>query len=129
MIKLIYLSHSSIFATSSRENTWFNIFLGKSSILSRVSLITDNIALFVLIDSFPPFKITAFDDLIAKAERANYPMLEVRQGTLTLNVPTRTFREQVYEGNILHAKNTILTHAVNNAIIKACISWNERCQV
>lgn len=58
------------------------------------------------------------NDLIAKAERANYPMLEVRQGTLTLNVPTRTFREQVYEGNILHAKNTILTHAVNNAIIK-----------
>lgn len=58
------------------------------------------------------------NDLIAKAERANYPMLEVRQGTLTLNVPTRTFRQQVFEGNILHARNTILTHAVNNAIIK-----------
>ena len=58
------------------------------------------------------------NSLIAKAEKANYPMLEVRQGTLTLNVPTRTFREQVYQGNVIHKKNTILTHAVNNAITK-----------
>lgn len=28
------------------------------------------------------------------------------------------FREQVYEGNVIHNKNTILTHAVNNAILK-----------
>lgn len=58
------------------------------------------------------------NSLISKAEKANYPMLEVRQGTLTLNVPTRTFREQVFEKNILHRKNTILTHAVNNAVTK-----------
>lgn len=58
------------------------------------------------------------NSLISKAEKANYPMLEVRQGTITLNVPTRTFREQVYEGNVIHKKNTILTHAVNNAILK-----------
>ncbi|MGM0214285.1 terminase large subunit [Enterococcus sp. AZ109] len=58
------------------------------------------------------------NSLISKAEKANYPMLEVRQGTLTLNVPTRTFREQIYEGNIIHRKNIILTHAVNNAILK-----------
>lgn len=58
------------------------------------------------------------NSLISKAEKANYPMLEVRQGTLTLNVPTRTFREQVFEKNIIHKKNTILTHAVNNAITK-----------
>ncbi|EME8138673.1 terminase large subunit [Enterococcus faecium] len=58
------------------------------------------------------------NSLISKSEKANYPMLEVRQGTITLNVPTRTFREQVYEGNIIHRKNTILTHAVNNAILK-----------
>lgn len=45
-------------------------------------------------------------------------MLEVRQGTRTLNVPTRTFREQVFAGNIVHPKNTILTHAVNNALTK-----------
>ncbi|MCI1134517.1 terminase large subunit [Enterococcus gallinarum] len=64
---------------------------------------------------FDPYNANS---LIAMAEKANYPMLEVRQGTLTLNVPTRTFREQVFEQNIIHGKNTILTHAVNNAIIK-----------
>lgn len=58
------------------------------------------------------------NSLISMAEKANYPMLEVRQGTLTLNVPTRTFREQVYEGNIIHSQNRILTHAVNNALVK-----------
>lgn len=58
------------------------------------------------------------NSLISKSEKANYPMLEVRQGTITLNVPTRTLREQVYEGNVIHNKNTILTHAVNNAILK-----------
>lgn len=58
------------------------------------------------------------NSLIAMAEKSGYPMLEVRQGTLTLNVPTRTFRQQVFEQNIIHKKNTILTHAVNNAIVK-----------
>ena len=58
------------------------------------------------------------NSLIAKAEKANYPMLEVRQGTLTLNVPTRSFRQQVFEGNVVHKKNIILTNAVNNAVVK-----------
>lgn len=58
------------------------------------------------------------NSLISKAEKANYPMIEVRQGILTLNVPTRSFREQLYDKKIIHPKNTILTHAVNNAIIK-----------
>lgn len=58
------------------------------------------------------------NSLISMAEKANYPMYEVRQGTLTLNIPTRTFRQQVFEKNIIHAKNKILSHAVNNAIVK-----------
>lgn len=58
------------------------------------------------------------NSIISMAEKENYPMLEVRQGTRTLNVPTRTFREQVFAGNIIHPKNTILTHAINNALTK-----------
>ncbi|QGP76891.1 terminase large subunit [Tetragenococcus halophilus] len=58
------------------------------------------------------------NSIISMAEKENYSMLEVRQGTKTLNVPTRTFREQVFAGNIIHPKNTILTHAVNNALTK-----------
>jgi len=64
---------------------------------------------------YDPFNANS---IISMAEKENYPMIEVRQGTLTLNVPTRTFREQVFAGNIIHPKNTILTHAVNNALTK-----------
>ncbi|WP_212881904.1 terminase large subunit [Tetragenococcus halophilus] len=64
---------------------------------------------------YDPFNANS---IISMAEKENYPMLEVRQGTRTLNVPTRTFREQVFAGNIVHPKNTILTHAVNNALTK-----------
>ncbi|WP_327796028.1 terminase large subunit [Tetragenococcus halophilus] len=64
---------------------------------------------------YDPFNANS---IISMAEKENYPMIEVRQGTRTLNVPTRTFREQVFAGNIIHPKNTILTHAVNNALTK-----------
>lgn len=44
--------------------------------------------------------------------------MEVRQGVFTLNVPTRIFREQLYEGNVIHAPNKLLAYAVNNTILK-----------
>ncbi|MFD2869056.1 terminase large subunit [Kurthia populi] len=56
--------------------------------------------------------------LITKFEKANLPLVEVRQGTYTLNTPTRTFRERLYNGEIVHVANTLLAHAVNNAILK-----------
>ena len=59
-----------------------------------------------------------FDNLLTKFDKANYPMYEVRQGTKTLNIPTRTFREELFAGNIQHGKNKILSYAVNNAILK-----------
>ncbi len=59
-----------------------------------------------------------FDNLLTKFDKANYPMYEVRQGTKTLNIPTRAFREELFAGNIQHGKNKILSYAVNNAILK-----------
>ncbi|MGE7691336.1 terminase large subunit [Lysinibacillus sp. NPDC097214] len=56
--------------------------------------------------------------LITKLEKEHLPLVEVRQGVFTLNTPTRTFREQLYDGNIIHSKNKLLTYAVNNAILK-----------
>lgn len=56
--------------------------------------------------------------LITKLEKEHLPLVEVRQGVYTLNTPTRTFREQLYDGNIIHAKNKLLAYAVNNAILK-----------
>jgi len=56
--------------------------------------------------------------LITKLEKAKLPLIEVRQGTYTLNTPTRTFRERLYDGQIVHSGNFLLAHAVNNAILK-----------
>ena len=64
----MYLSQVSICATSSRENTCCKRFLGKFSIFSKVEFIIAKIVSFVCLDSLPPFKITAFEDLIAKDE-------------------------------------------------------------
>ncbi|MGO2267798.1 MAG: terminase large subunit [Vagococcus salmoninarum] len=58
------------------------------------------------------------NSLISRFEKNNYPLIEVRQGARTLNTPTRTFREQLYDGKLLHPANKLLTHAVNNAILK-----------
>lgn len=59
-----------------------------------------------------------FDNLLTKFEKDNYPLFEVRQGTKTLNIPTREFREKLYAGEIKHNGNKILGYAVNNAILK-----------
>lgn len=56
--------------------------------------------------------------IITKFEKLNYPLFEVRQGTKTLNIPTRNFRDQLFDGKIKHNGNKILAYAVNNAIIK-----------
>lgn len=56
--------------------------------------------------------------LITKLEKEHLPLVEVRQGVFTLNTPTRTFRERLYDGQIVHDGNFLLEHAVNNAILK-----------
>ncbi|MGA3439383.1 terminase large subunit [Lactiplantibacillus plantarum] len=56
--------------------------------------------------------------LITKFEKLSYPLFEVRQGTKTLNIPTRNFRDQLYDDKIKHNGNKILVYAVNNAILK-----------
>lgn len=77
-----------------------------------------------LVDSYD-FKVkkVAYDpynstSLITKLEKNNYPLFEVRQGVFTLNVPTRKFRDELFNGNIVHADNKVLAYAVNNAIVK-----------
>lgn len=58
------------------------------------------------------------NSLITRFEKENYPLIEVRQGVYSLNVPTRTFREQLYDGNIIHPYNALFSYSINNAILK-----------
>ena len=52
-------------------------------------------------------------------ENLGYLMIEVRQGVLTLNEPTKHFRECVYEQKIHHDGNKALTWCLGNAVTKA----------
>ncbi|MCC4349799.1 terminase large subunit [Limosilactobacillus reuteri] len=61
-----------------------------------------------------------FNNIIAKCERAfpQIPLIEIRQGTLTLNVPTREFRDNLFQRKIIHSDNRLLRYSMINARIK-----------
>ncbi|MCC4435848.1 terminase large subunit [Limosilactobacillus reuteri] len=61
-----------------------------------------------------------FNNIIAKCEREfpNIPLIEIRQGTLTLNVPTREFRDNLFQKKIVHSDNRLLRYSMINARIK-----------
>lgn len=68
-------------------------------------------------------KAVAYDpysavSLVGELDKRDYPLEEVRQGLKTLNIPTRDFRDKLYQGKIKHADNELLAYSVNNAIIK-----------
>ncbi|MCM2138826.1 terminase large subunit [Vagococcus fluvialis] len=51
----------------------------------------------------------------------NHPewlQVEIRQGTMTLNMPTKQFRDDVINSKVRHSGNELLTAAINNAITK-----------
>ncbi|WP_353990891.1 terminase TerL endonuclease subunit [Lacticaseibacillus paracasei] len=60
----------------------------------------------------------SFSYLLPEFEKRNLPMVEVRQGRLSLSIPTVRFRDDLFNGLIKHADNQLLAYAVNNAILK-----------
>lgn len=59
-----------------------------------------------------------FDFLLPQLSQ-KFPLLSVRQGTLTLGQPTIHFREDLYNGKIKHSDNKLLGYAVNNAYLRS----------
>lgn len=66
---------------------------------------------------FDPYQ---FSSLIAMIEKRHpeWPLIEVRQNTMVLNMPTRQLRDEVLKRTIKHAGNQLLTMAINNARVK-----------
>jgi phage terminase large subunit-like protein len=60
----------------------------------------------------------SFAYLLSEFEKAKMPLIEVRQGTQTLSIPTIKFRDNLFNGNIMHADNKLLEYTINNAILK-----------
>ena len=57
-------------------------------------------------------------------EQKGYVVVEIRQGMRTLSEPTKDFREQVYNKNVIHEDNPVLNWNVRNAIEKADKNYN-----
>lgn len=61
-----------------------------------------------------------FAGVLAKCERLlpDIPLVAVRQGAITLNVPTREFRDNLFQKKIVHSDNRLLRYSMINARIK-----------
>jgi phage terminase large subunit-like protein len=46
------------------------------------------------------------------------PIEEVYQSHRSLNEATNGFREQVYDGNVVHEENPLMSYAMSNAVIR-----------
>lgn len=60
-----------------------------------------------------------FGPLLTTIEKNHpeWPMVAVRQGTLTLSMPTKQFRDDIVGGKVKHSDNRILQAAAMNAVL------------
>ncbi|MEC0383851.1 terminase large subunit, partial [Bacillus velezensis] len=56
--------------------------------------------------------------LAQRLESKGHTMVELPQRINHLSLPTKSFREKVYEGKVVHDNDPVLSWAVNNAIMK-----------
>ena len=66
---------------------------------------------------FDPYQFGTLLTMIEK-RHPEWPLIEVSQTTMVLNMPTKQFRDDVKNGKIKHSGNPLLTMAVNNAYTK-----------
>ncbi|QZY40384.1 terminase large subunit [Bacillus velezensis] len=64
---------------------------------------------------YDPYNATQFAQ---QMEADGYVMIEIRQGVATLSEPTKGFRAKVKSKKVIHPKNSLLTWAMGNAVIK-----------
>lgn len=62
-----------------------------------------------------------YGTLLTQIEKGHpeWQQISVRQGTLTLSMPTKQFRDDVLDKRVRHSGNEILTGAIANAILKS----------
>ena len=67
------------------------------------------------------FDPAQYGPLLTQIEK-NHPewqQIQIRQGTLTLSMPTKQFRDDVLDKRVLHPNNEILAGAISNAVLRS----------
>lgn len=101
---------------------------GECEITTLESGVIDNERVYEWLDNFiesndiqvqgimyDPYQYGPLLTLIEK-NHPEWQQITIRQGTMTLSMPTKQFRDDVLEGKIKHSGNEILTNAANNAV-------------
>ena len=63
---------------------------------------------------FDPYQFGSLLTMIEK-RHPEWPLVQIPQTTMVLNMPTKQFRDDVRQGKIKHSGNQLLTMAINNA--------------
>ncbi|WP_438835824.1 terminase large subunit [Streptococcus pluranimalium] len=66
---------------------------------------------------FDPYQFGSMLTMIEK-RHPEWPLVQIPQTTMVLNMPTKQFRDDVKLGKIKHSGNQLLTMAINNAYTK-----------
>lgn len=67
------------------------------------------------------FDPAQYGSLLTQIEKSHpeWEQISIRQGTLTLSMPTKQFRDDVLDHRIKHPNNEILSGAIANAVLKS----------
>ncbi len=84
-----------------------------ASLQSHIEVCARNYGWVVHLICYDPYNATHF---INEQTAAGYVCVEIRQTMANLNEPTKDFREQVLQGNIVHDGSPLLRQSVINAV-------------
>lgn len=67
------------------------------------------------------FDPAQYGPLLTQIEKGHpeWQQIQIRQGTLTLSMPTKQFRDDVLDKRVLHPNNEILAGAISNAVLRS----------
>lgn len=86
-----------------------------NDVYAYIKHIEDEYDIHFLEVAYDPYNATQF---IQRMEEDGYICIEIRQGALTLNEPTKSFRDLVYEDTLHHNNDGLLTWTMGNAVTR-----------
>ena len=84
-----------------------------NAVRNYIKQIEEDYGLNIIECVYDPWNASQF---VQNMYEEGYIMVEMRQGALTMNEPTKDFRERIYNKELIHSKDGLLTWAASNAV-------------